>query len=313
MRRVALVAACAVICLNTLAAALADDLLGVPPVKDEPAARAIYNSMLDAMKKADTLSYTNAYSIDGFGPLHLKSVYKVYLKKPNYARIEETIDGKLAGVIVLDGTTVWTWWPGGLPEWGPYFTGEGKAKYDPVRMTSYRKVASTKGEDSLSYSSLFLDRSMGMLIVDPSVFMGSQGLMERQLDGVKSLPAEKITGEDCDVLEATLMQGQMTWKLWVSKKTRLPIAQTETVNWQQKRVKEERWSDVAVGGKIDDSLFKWSPPQGWTEFKFPDLNEGLIPVGKPMPDFDVVAADGAHLKLSALKGKVVWIDVWRAG
>jgi outer membrane lipoprotein-sorting protein len=314
MRRVALVAACIAIYLNAFAAmAFADELLGVPPVKDDPAAHAIYDEMLSALKKADSLSYTSAYSIDGFGPIHLKSVYKVWLKKPNYARVEETIDGKLSGVIVLDGVNTWTWWPGGLPEWGPYFAGEGKARYEPVRMTSYRKVAVKKGEGSLSYSSLYLDRGMGMLIVDPSIFMGLPGFLQDQLDGVKSLPGEALSGEDCDVLEATLMQGQITWKLWVSKKSRLPLRQTETVNWQQKRVKEEQWSDIAVNAKVDDNLFKWSPPEGWTEFKFPKLEEGLIPVGKPVPDFDIVAADGTHVKLSALKGKVVWIDVWRAG
>jgi len=55
---------------------------------DEPAAQALYNQMIEAMQKAKSLSYVSHYEFKGPRGDVRDSTYRIWLKKPNYFRIE---------------------------------------------------------------------------------------------------------------------------------------------------------------------------------------------------------------------------------
>jgi peroxiredoxin len=122
-----------------------------------------------------------------------------------------------------------------------------------------------------------------------------------------------VDGEECDVIEVGYMKGQRSRTLWVSRRDHLPRRLNEEVRVSQTITAEERWSDVSVNVKLDDALFRWSPPQGWEEWQLPPVEAGLLPPGILAPDFDLDGADGRKVRLSDFKGKVVWLTFWRVG
>jgi len=75
----------------------------------------------------------------------------------------------------------------------------------------------------------------------------------------------------------------------------------------------EEWSSVTLNADIPNTMFAWKPPDGWTEWKQPPIEAGLLKPGTEAPDFDLASADGKRIKLSDYRGRVVWFYVWRAG
>ncbi len=77
--------------------------------QDDPAAHQLYREMMDAMRKATTLSWTGDYRMEMLGRSHVVAVYRIWLKKPNYARVEMTLVGhtKPRGILVGDGDYFW--------------------------------------------------------------------------------------------------------------------------------------------------------------------------------------------------------------
>lgn len=84
-------------------------------------------------------------------------------------------------------------------------------------------------------------------------------------------------------------------------------------------VQVTRYARATLGGALDDSLFRFTPPPGANRGEAPQPPAALQLRGRPAPDFTLarygaVAAKGrrapAPVKLSALKGKVVLLDFW---
>ena len=71
--------------------------------------------MVKAMRKANSLSWQSEYSNTFGGQPSGKASYKVWLQKPNYARIEASDPNQKGarGILVLDGKNMWKWWPNG--------------------------------------------------------------------------------------------------------------------------------------------------------------------------------------------------------
>ena len=69
------------------------------PFQDEPAAHALYNQMIDAMRAAKSLSYVSRYQFEARGKVLMGCTYRAWLKKPNYFRIEteKRTNGKQGG------------------------------------------------------------------------------------------------------------------------------------------------------------------------------------------------------------------------
>jgi hypothetical protein len=84
---------------------------------DEPAAHALYDRMLVALREARSLYYESEYRRETKGEPRGHCTYRLWLKKPGYARAEATSEGRLRGVLVGDGESFWIYWPEGRPHW----------------------------------------------------------------------------------------------------------------------------------------------------------------------------------------------------
>jgi outer membrane lipoprotein-sorting protein len=302
---------------------VAKEKAAATPFQDEPAAHALYNQMIVAMQKAKSLSYVSHYEMEGKG-FKQGCTYRAWLKKPNYFRVEaeasldvvqsllkaflkDTGGGK--GVLIGDGNTLWIYWPNGRFMYGP----EDQAAYEKTRLTSYMKKPAPPGRHSIGHETGFLGAGMGMPIMDPSTFHGYTDSLQPYVDGVKSLGAEKIGEEECDQIEVSIMKHQRSWYLWLSKRDHLPRKLKQVVRVSYDIVMTEEWSSVTLDADIPSTMFVWKPPDGWTEWKLPPIEAGLLKPGSKAPDFDLASADGKRIKLSDYRGRVVWFYVWRAG
>jgi hypothetical protein len=64
---------------------------------------------------------------------------------------------------------------------------------------------------------------------------------------------------------------------------------------------------------VPDALFVWKPPPGWKEWRKPRPGDRLLKPGEPAPDFTLTLVNGDKITLSDLRGKVAWLNIWRAG
>jgi hypothetical protein len=153
----------------------------------------------------------------------------------------------------------------------------------------------------------------GMPILDLSMFHGYTDSLQEYIDGVKSLPDEKVEDEECEGIEVSIMKHQRSWYLWLSKRDHIPRKLREIVRVSYDLIITEQWSEVTLNADMPETLFAWKPPEGWAQWKEPPIEIGLLKPGVKAPDFDLVSADGKHIKLSDFRGQVVWFYVWRAG
>jgi peroxiredoxin/outer membrane lipoprotein-sorting protein len=276
---------------------------------DEAAGSTPYDLLRETMRKAETLIWEGEYRREYGGVERGRCTYRVWLKKPNYARVEARVEGELRGVLVLDGEHCWIHWPSGR-----YFRygWEDDSEYERTRFHAYMKEAAPIGLYSISRRTVRLNAGMSMTIMDPSFFHGTPDL-HAHLDGVTRIGTEKVGGEECDLVEASFMGGQRSHYLWLSRRDHLPRKLREVVRAGLEVVHEELWSNVQIDEPMPDDLFAWEPPEEWEEFRIPEREEGLLKPGTEAPDFEVVALDGRRIKLSDSRGKVVWLYFWKVG
>jgi peroxiredoxin/outer membrane lipoprotein-sorting protein len=279
---------------------------------DEPAAHAAYNRMIEAMHQARSLSYTSRYECEAEGRFLTTYTYRVWLKKPNFFRMEtRSSSGELEGILIGDGTRLWIHWPKGRPQWKYVVESEADRK---TRFTSYMTKPAPRGRHSIAHEAPFLGAKMGYpAVLDASVSHGHVASTERYLDAVRKAGAETIGGEDCDKIEVSLMDHQRSSYLWLSKRDHLPRKLKEVVRVSSDVVMREEWSSVTVDQEIPAGTFAWAPPVGWTEWKLPDEEDSLLKPGSKAPDFDLTSVGGGRIKLSDFRGKTVWLCFWRVG
>jgi hypothetical protein len=61
--------------------------------RDEPEAHALYDKMVETMRKAESLSYESTYRWEAKGKELTHCTYAIWMKKPNYFRVEASHDG----------------------------------------------------------------------------------------------------------------------------------------------------------------------------------------------------------------------------
>jgi peroxiredoxin/outer membrane lipoprotein-sorting protein len=286
--------------------------------RDQPADHALYNQVIEAMRKAKSLSFTS----------HLKwekqdrswqgdCIYRAWLKKPNYFRIEtEVVSSKKSaapekgGILIGDGDTQWIYWPQGRSQW-PFDDPE---VYKKTRLTSYMRKPAPLGEHSIGHDIRRLIDGMSWTVLDLSMFHGHIDALLPNVEGVKALETEKIGEDDCDNIEVDIRQYQRTWYLWLSKRDHLPRKLKDIRRVSPEIVVTEDWSSVALNADMPETLFAWKPPQGWTEWRIPDADELLRrKPGTKATDFELACLDGTTIKLSKFRGQVVWLCFWYAG
>jgi peroxiredoxin/outer membrane lipoprotein-sorting protein len=269
--------------------------------------------MLRTMQQAESLSFECRFTWSVDDERVGNHIYRVWLKKPNSFRVEVAPrdTGKVSGILVGDGETAWIYWPEGRPQWE--LVPEDPETYERTRLTSYRKTAALAGRFSILHAMAYTAADTVMPILNPSVFFGFQDSLSPFIDGVRSLGAEQIGEVPADKIEVSIMDGQRSWYLWISQHDHLPRKLQQIVRTSGKHVMEEEWSNVIVNGEISNSLFEWTPPEGWTEWRRPEPDEILLRPGTKAPDFDLASADGGRIKLSDYHGQVVWLYFWRVG
>ena len=278
----------------------------VGPFRDEPAAHALYEKMIETMRQAETLSYTSKCSSTGWRD----GTYTIWMKKPNYFLVE-TINsqGEKCGTLVGDGNDLWIYWPGDCPLLD---SSQNRYSHEKTQSKVYIREATPIGKHSIGHKMGPLRAGVGT-IIDPSTFHGYTDSLQPYVDGVRSRGTEKVEGQVCDVIEVSFMRRQRIWFLWLSRQDHLPRKLKAVVRVRTDLVSVEHWSDVTINAEIPNEKFAWLPPVGWHQWQEPILTESIIKPGATAPDFELKLAKGGKVKLSDYKGKIVWLYIWRAG
>ncbi|MHC4815899.1 MAG: LolA family protein, partial [Planctomycetota bacterium] len=173
-------------------------------------ARILYDQMIQAMRKAKTLSFESRYRWTGKEGREIgRCVYSMKMKKPNYFLLETTRrDGSKGGTIVGDGDYLWLYWP----HERPFFSTEDPKNRHKDRTKRYMKEWAANGMHSIGHRTGRLGANMSMTIIDPSTFHGYTDSLQPYLDGVTSMGTETIDEEECNVILVSFMKGQRTWK-----------------------------------------------------------------------------------------------------
>jgi len=282
---------------------------------DEPAAHALYDRMVQALREAETLSWVASYQWESQGNVLGRATYRVWLKKPNQYRVEAThVGGEgVDGTLVGDGDHQWIFWPNGKPRYSFEYDGGYADEYEKYRLTSYMTKSTPQGRHSIAHETGNLAAGMSMTILDPSTFHGYTDSMQPYLDGVRGLGEDTVDGEPCDGIEVSLMDHQRSWYLWLARKDHLPRKLRQVVRVSHDIVTDERWSEVTVGADIPDGTFVWTPPTEWHEWSMPPIEAGLLKNGTVAPDFALSSMEGDTVHLSDFRGKTVWLFKWRVG
>jgi peroxiredoxin/outer membrane lipoprotein-sorting protein len=281
-----------------------------PVIENDPAARALYDQMVATMRAADALTYESAYELKISGMPSTRCSYKMWLKKPNHFRMEAfRADGKCTGILIGDGDQLWIHWPAGRPR----FSSGDPAEYERTSTKVYMTKPTPPGRHSISHEAGLLGNGIIMTILDLSTFHGYTDSLQPHLDAVARRGTDEVDGEPCDVIEVSIMQGQRTWKIWLSQRDHLPRKLLETVRVSNTITAEETWTNVQLDGDIPAGHFVWKPPADWKEWQLPTPESQLLKRGTPAPDFELKLTDGATTKLSDYRGNVVVLTFWRVG
>ncbi len=194
------------------------------------------------------------------------------------------------------------------------FASEAAEQYEKSSTHVYMRDVVPADKYSIAHQTVKLGSGMFMPVLQPSIFHGNMGSLEPYLDAVRSMGTEEIAGEKCHAIEVSYMKGQRSKYFWIAERDHLPRKLKEVVRVGiGEIISEEEWPQVAVDQDFPGDDFSWTPPADWTEWKLPDIGQGLLAAGTEAPGFEQLSIDGEPIKLADLRGKVVWLVFWRIG
>lgn len=274
-------------------------------VTEEPAARALYEAMIEAAHQARTLSYRSFCSGPGSGP----SAYSVQLKKPNLVRVEMTngMSTKVTTVLAA-GDRLRIFWSGDRP----FLKVDDFECYERTQSNVYVNMAGSPA--GVADGMARLGVAWSDLVWSPSVFFNGADEFEPHIDGIRLRGTNEASGEECDVIEVSYFKAQRMRHYWLSRKDHLPRRVKEIVRLAgQNHVIAEEWFRVEIDERISDERFAWSPPEGLRAWEPPEFEDFLLKPGSDAPDFELPSISGNAIRLSDLRGRVVWLCLWQVG
>jgi peroxiredoxin len=272
--------------------------------KNEPKAYRIFNTMIRTIENARTLYYESVYwfGVEGTEGRE-KTTYRIWLKKPHYGKMEASVHNRITGTCVVDGEFQRIFW--GQKD----LTFEGE-RYDKFNNMTYIQNTVQKGHYMSSRIAQELQAHMATLIFDPNIFYSGYDHWNDIMDGVKSHGTEVFIGETCDIIEVSYLDNERSKYFWISQNDHLPRKLIEIVRMDVNLIVKEVWSNVFVNMGIPGAMFSWTPPEGWTQYFYPELEENLLDKGTPAPDFELMSIDGNKIRLADYIGNAVLLHFW---
>jgi len=275
-------------------------------VKDEPAAHALYEMMIQTIREADSLSYNSVCS----SPDYRATYYSVSLKKPGSFRVD-LVNGPTtrSSTLIGDGNNLSVFWSGDRP----YLWFDDQESHDKTRSNVYIRRTAPADRISIAGEVARLGVAWYGCILDPSTFHGRTDVFDPYIDGIRGRGTDKIENEKCDVIEISYMKAQRIRHLWISKRDHLPRRIKEIVRAADNKIVVEEWSDVGIGANMPAKTFAWSPPEDGRLWSAPMPDDFLPKGGQEAPDFELCTSGGGKIRLSDYRGKVVWLYLWQCG
>jgi len=227
--------------------------------KNDLNARLIYDKMVESIRKAETLYYESECWSEtilpgtdkpNYSSEKYKNKYRVWLKKPNLARMECFYTQKEEPYITLisDGDYFWTFWEPSNDRLRNVYMREPADNYSIVRDGYY---ATNQGT-----------------IIDPSLFYGIiYESSQDSIEAVRKAGAEKVGNEECDIIEISSLMNRISRFIWVSKADNLPRRLREEIrdfhHLDREIVYNELWKNVTVNTDIPKDKFTWKPIPSW--------------------------------------------------
>jgi peroxiredoxin len=274
--------------------------------REEPAARAVYDEMIQTLREAQSLSYKSMCS----SPDGRVSAYEIVQKKPAACRVDvANLPSGKTTTLLNDGEHLRIFWAGSRP----YLTIDDYDSYERTRSDVYIQKAALTGQHSVRDEIAGLGLAWYAPVLDPTVFHGYTDPLEAHIDGIRGRGTQRLGAHECDIIEVTYMNAQRTRHIWLSRADHLPRRIKEIVREEEVRVRLEEWSGVVVNPGIGPEELAWSPPDRWRQWCPPNPEDFLLKPGQEVPDFELPSAEGSSVRLSAYRGRVVWLCFWRTG
>ncbi len=282
--------------------------------EDEPRARAMYERMLEALGRVETVSYVSLIRSrtgrDGQRQVGASGEYRLWLDKAGrfQAQAVRFPDLRPTGVAVGHDGEVWVHWPAGEPF----------LPYPPTPQTpqDFREAYIHEPFDPARTSLTALPLGAR---VNPLLAGFYQGVLPRYLRGdgpaaVRWAGDEEVPGKPVIELRLDSMDAPALLRLWLHPQTHLPHAAELIVLREQPISVYEVAGGLETNGPLPDKAFQWTPPEHWTRWSpsWWGWWDAQTFIGKAAPEFALTDLSGSTVRLSDLRGRPVVLGFWSA-